>query len=78
MEYLTRLIRALAVLSLFCLILPQKACAYIDPSTGNLAVQMLMAVLVGGFFMVKAYWNKIKVFFKNLFSRGQEQEKDDD
>jgi len=34
--------------------------AYIDPGTGGLLIQSLVAALVGGFFLIKVYWNKLK------------------
>jgi hypothetical protein len=32
-------------------------------------LQLLLAALVGGLFIVKSYWKKIKDFFRKLFSR---------
>ncbi len=42
---------------------------YIDPGTGSLIIQILIAGFVGGLFVIKMFWRKIKVFFKNLFSK---------
>ena len=51
-------------------------CAYIDPGTGSLVLQIIIAGLCGGLFVVKIFWNQIKTFFKNLFSKGNKaQEK---
>lgn len=44
--------------------------AYIDLGAGSLIIQFLIAGLVGGLFLVKVYWKKIKAFFKRLFSSG--------
>ena len=33
---------------------------YIDPGTGSLVIQILIASLVGGLFMLKVYWRKVK------------------
>lgn len=35
---------------------------YIDPGTGSLVIQVLIASLVGGLFMLKVYWRKVKAF----------------
>jgi len=57
------------------LVFPREACAYLDPGTGSYIFQLAIAVLVGGFFVIKLYWRKVRTFFGNLFSRRQ---RDDD
>ncbi len=47
-----------------------KPLAYLDPGTGSYIVQLLLAGLMGGLFLVKVYWKKIKGFFASLFSKG--------
>ncbi|MFC1965900.1 hypothetical protein ACFLWI_02995 [Chloroflexota bacterium] len=42
---------------------------YIDPGTGSLIIQILIAGFVGGLFVIKMFWGKVKAFFKNLFSK---------
>ena len=68
----------LVVLALLYLIFPQKAYAYLDPGTGSYILQLIIAVLFGGLFAVRLYWSKIKIFFKNLSSRGKKHEKVED
>ena len=43
---------------------------YIDPGTGSLIIQMLIASSIAGLFMLKTFWAKIKAFFIRLFTRG--------
>jgi hypothetical protein len=43
--------------------------AYLDPGSGSFIIQILIATLVGGLFIVKSYWQKITGFFRNMFSR---------
>ncbi len=43
--------------------------AYIDPGTGSLVVQILIAGLVGGAFVAKSYWARIGTRLRRLFSR---------
>ncbi len=43
--------------------------AYIDPGTGSLIIQILLAVLVGAGFAVKIFWTKIKSFFSKVFDK---------
>ncbi len=43
--------------------------AYIDPGTGSLIIQMLLAVLVGAGFAIKIFWTNIKSFFSKVFDK---------
>lgn len=38
--------------------------AYIDPGTGSLVIQVLIASFLGGLFLLKVYWKKVKKWFK--------------
>lgn len=46
-----------------------RGLAYLDPGSGSFILQLLIAGLLGGAFIVKTYWRKIISFF-----RGQPQE----
>ncbi len=46
-----------------------KLCAYLDPGTGSIIIQVLVAGLFGALFVVKLFWGKIKNLFKKLFSK---------
>ena len=41
--------------------------AYLDPGTASMLFQSVVAAVVGGFFLIKTYWSKLK----NLFSRNK-------
>ncbi len=43
---------------------------YIDPGTGSLIIQVLVASFVGALFLIKIFWGKVKAFFGKVFSRG--------
>jgi hypothetical protein len=49
------------------------ASAYIDPGTGSLIVQAIIAGIAGGLFAIKTFWRQIKSFFSNLFSKKTDQ-----
>ena len=51
-----------------------KINAYLDPGSGSFLLQMLLAALLGGAFVLKTYWTKIKEGVDNLFARQQEEE----
>ena len=47
---------------------PNDAYAYIDPGTGSLFLQILIASVVSGLFVIKRFWNTIKGFFQNILN----------
>jgi len=51
----------------------QNAFAYLDPGTGSYIFQVLVAVFIGGLFTIKIYWQKIKDFVINRFSKKREK-----
>lgn len=52
-------------------ILSQNAFAYLDPGTGSYIFQVMAALVIGVLYTIKMYWQKIKNFFSNLFSKKQ-------
>jgi hypothetical protein len=53
--------------------LSRNAFAYLDPGTGSYIFQVMVAVVIGGLYTIKMFWQKIKNFFSNLFSKKQEK-----
>jgi hypothetical protein len=51
--------------SLLLVFAPFPAHAYIDPGTGSLIIQAIVAALAGLLLYIKLYWHKIK----NIFSK---------
>lgn len=58
---------------LFCLVFPQRADAYLDPGTGSYLLQIMVAALFGGLFLVKTWWTQIKHFIQKIFGRKEEK-----
>ncbi len=58
---------ALLIFFLFAL----DANAYLDPGTGSIIIQALIAGFVGAVFIIKIYYRKIKIFFANIFSKNK-------
>ena len=46
----------------------ESAYAYLDPGTGSMLLQGLIAAIAAGLVVIKLYWYKVKAF---LFRRGQ-------
>lgn len=45
------------------------AAAYLDPSSGSYALQILLAFLLGGIFFVKSSWRKVNAKIRDLFKK---------
>ena len=58
--------RGFILFLLSTLIWVDDAQAYIDPGTGSLIIQSLIAALVGGLFLIKTYWNKLKTTWNKI------------
>jgi len=48
--------------------------AYLDPGSGSYIVQLLLASLMGGLFVLGVYRRKVTDFFRNLFSKDKTDE----
>ena len=77
-KYLTRLIKVPIIPAFFYLPFSQMSDAYLDPGTGSIILQAVIGVAVGGLFAFGLFWSRVKTFFKNLFSRGEKHEGDQD
>ena len=48
----------------FCsLVFARDVSAYLDPGSGSYMIQILIGMLLGGFFAIKIYWRKLKSYF---------------
>ena len=56
---------ALFWFALFTFVWSEEAHAYLDPGSGSIIVQSIVAAIAGGLFMIKVFWQKIT----NRFSR---------
>jgi hypothetical protein len=52
--------------------------AYLDPGSGSYLLQLLIAGVLGGIIVIRSSWDRIRNFFRNLFSRGEEPPSEDD
>ena len=65
-----RLTTSSVFLSVFLLPLSsQDIHAYLDLGTGSLVIQVLIGFFVGGLFLLKVFWGKVKAFVKGIFSK---------
>ena len=63
---------SLAILTAtYLLVTARPACAYLDPGTGSMILQFLVAGFLGGLFMIKSFWRQICSFTKGILHRGK-------
>jgi len=48
---------------------PSHVRAYLDPGSGSILLQLLIAGILGAFLVLRSSWGKVKAFFSRLFSR---------
>ena len=61
---------SILVLTLVCLLgWTPEAHAYLDLGTGTMALQWLMASILGLFFTLRTYWGKFKEYLKRLVGK---------
>ena len=54
-----------------CNPLSWQAINYLDPGTGSLLIQIVIGVLIGGWFVIKNYWIRIKQYFNKLGKKNE-------
>ena len=78
MRSLGALITILAFLGLVYLVLPPRAYAYLDPGMGSYIIQIAIATLAGGTYLVVSFWGRIKEFFTGLITRFSKKANEED
>ena len=54
------------VVTAFATLWPSAAHAYLDPTTGSILLQGLLAGVAGLTVVLRLYWTKLKAFFRRL------------
>ncbi|OQA00165.1 MAG: hypothetical protein BWY70_00776 [Bacteroidetes bacterium ADurb.Bin408] len=47
--------------------------AYIDPGSGSMIIQIIIASLFGGIVAIKMFWKKIISFIKSFFKKPEKK-----
>ncbi len=58
--------KILGIIAIVVAINPQGALAYLDPGTGSMIIQVIIASIVGAGCTIGVYKKKISDFFKNI------------
>ncbi len=78
MVYFPAVVLKIIALSLAFLSLARQAHAYLDPGTGSYVVQILIATLAGGAYLVVSSWSKVKGFLSSIISKLSGRKKQDE
>ena len=70
--FLTRNI-PIALLSIL-IVFVEKAEAYIDPGTGSMILQAIIAAIAGSAVAIKIFWKRIKYFYLRIIGKVKESE----
>ena len=62
-------INVIVFLILFCFVFPTDSYAYIDPGSGSIILQAIIAAIAGAGTAVTIYWKKVKLFFSKIFKK---------
>jgi hypothetical protein len=52
--------------------------AYLDPGSGSYFIQLILASLMGALFVLGVYRRKVTDFFRNLFTKRNPDDKQDE
>lgn len=55
----------------FSIVLTRSAHAYLDPGTGSMIIQVLIAVFLGAAASARIFWKQIRGFFQRTFHRSK-------
>ena len=65
--------RGSLILVLYFLFFYRNAYAYLNPGTGNLIMQVIVGVLIGGTVAIRMSWRKVRSFFAGLHSKKKDK-----
>jgi hypothetical protein len=71
-------VKVFVLLDAFYIIFHHKLYGYLDPGTGSIIIQVVIAGLFGALFVIKLFWGTIKNLFKNLLCKRNKVEKNED
>ena len=74
MTAISKKTRILFVILAWITVFPSEAFAYLDPGTGSLLVQTLVAALAAAGYALKLYWSRIRLFFRRPADRNDSPE----
>jgi hypothetical protein len=64
-----RILRLLCFITMISILVPESAYAYVDPSTGSILIQVLVAGVLGAVFTLKLWWGRLVTAARQLRER---------
>ena len=74
MKFSAFLQKAFVIFTIFYLMFPHQAHAYLDPGTGSLILQAIIAVFIGMAVTGRLWYRRFKAFISRLFSKNNSAE----
>jgi hypothetical protein len=71
-------VQTISVFASYLVSTAERELAYLDPGSGSYFIQLLLASLMGGLFVLGMYRKKVTDFFRNLFSNRDIDEDSDE
>lgn len=65
----------ISFVTFFYIIMTSNAFAYLDPGTGGIIIQAILAFLAAIFAYTTFFWNKVKSFFSKILKKKNENYK---
>ena len=67
--YMRKKIKTIIFVIIFNCVFWTNAYAYIDPGSGSIILQAIIAALAGAGTAISIYWKKVKLFFSKIFKK---------
>ena len=64
------------MLAVVFFVLPSNVYAYLDPGTGSMILQTVIAVFLGAAFIIKTQWRRLKAMFNKKNQETQDKPED--
>lgn len=77
MEANSKLIYSFMTICVF-MVFSKPAYAYLDPGTGSMMLQAVLAVIAGASVTIGLFWRRIKSLFSRILTRGDDGRHDSD
>ena len=70
-----KIIYIIVLFTLSSLLFTTKTFAYIDPGSGSILLQAIIAAIAGAGTAISIYWKKIKLFFTKILKKKDNDKK---
>jgi hypothetical protein len=75
-KHLTKFVFSFTTALLGFLLSAGQAEAYLDPGSGSMIVQAILAVIAAASVTIGIFWQRLRAFFKSIFGKAGKNDKD--